>query len=47
MSAAIHEDESADEVADEVQFEEPKELPFPPVTRQHILNCSFHSWWPK
>jgi hypothetical protein len=22
-------------------------LPFPPVTRQHILNCSYHSWHPK
>lgn len=21
-------------------------LPFPPVTRQHILNCSYHSWHP-
>lgn len=24
-----------------------KELPFPPVTRKHILNCSYHSWHPK
>ncbi|KAL6708340.1 hypothetical protein ACN47E_003264 [Coniothyrium glycines] len=24
-----------------------KELPFPPVTKQHILNCSYHSWHPK
>jgi hypothetical protein len=23
------------------------ELPFPPVTRQHILNCSYHNWHPK
>ncbi|KAF3045394.1 hypothetical protein E8E11_006713 [Didymella keratinophila] len=23
------------------------ELPFPPVTKQHILNCSYHSWHPK
>ncbi|WPH00753.1 Hypothetical protein R9X50_00358300 [Acrodontium crateriforme] len=22
-------------------------LPFPPVTRAHILNCSYHSWHPK
>ncbi|KAF1926881.1 cell division cycle protein [Didymella exigua CBS 183.55] len=22
------------------------ELPFPPVTKQHILNCSYHSWHP-
>ncbi|KAH9874874.1 hypothetical protein J1614_004361 [Plenodomus biglobosus] len=24
-----------------------KELPFPPVTKQHILNCSYHSWHPR
>ncbi|KAF2826300.1 cell division cycle protein-like protein [Ophiobolus disseminans] len=23
------------------------ELPFPPVTKKHILNCSYHSWHPK
>ncbi|KAJ4314563.1 hypothetical protein N0V94_006390 [Neodidymelliopsis sp. IMI 364377] len=23
------------------------ELPFPPVTKTHILNCSYHSWHPK
>ncbi|KAF2118994.1 cell division cycle protein-like protein [Lophiotrema nucula] len=23
------------------------QLPFPPVTKQHILNCSYHSWHPK
>src|SRR5437764_15001226 len=22
-------------------------LPFPPITISHILNCSFHSWYPK
>jgi hypothetical protein len=22
-------------------------LPFPPITKQHILNCSYHSWYPK
>ena len=22
-------------------------LPFPPLTASHILNCSFHSWYPK
>jgi hypothetical protein len=22
-------------------------LPFPPLTKQHILNCSYHSWHPK
>ncbi|CAI6333655.1 unnamed protein product [Periconia digitata] len=25
----------------------PDRLPFPPVTKSHILNCSFHSWYPK
>ncbi|KAK5107117.1 hypothetical protein LTR62_001707 [Meristemomyces frigidus] len=25
----------------------PQTLAFPPVTRQHILNCSYHSWYPK
>jgi hypothetical protein len=25
----------------------PQELPFPPVTKDHILNCSYHSWHPK
>ncbi|KIX09866.1 uncharacterized protein Z518_00947 [Rhinocladiella mackenziei CBS 650.93] len=24
-----------------------KELPFPPLTASHILNCSFHSWQPR
>ncbi|KAF2183801.1 cell division cycle protein-like protein [Zopfia rhizophila CBS 207.26] len=24
-----------------------KQLPFPPVTKNHILNCSYHSWHPK
>ena len=24
-----------------------RELPFPPVTKSHILNCSYHSWYPK
>jgi len=23
------------------------ELPFPPVTKSHILNCSYHSWYPR
>jgi hypothetical protein len=23
------------------------ELPFPPLTKEHILNCSYHSWHPK
>lgn len=24
-----------------------KELPFPPVTKEHILNCSYHKWHPQ
>ena len=27
--------------------DQPTELPFPPVTKSHILNCSYHSWYPK
>ena len=23
------------------------ELPFPPITKSHILNCSYHSWYPR
>ncbi|OCK76968.1 D123-domain-containing protein [Lepidopterella palustris CBS 459.81] len=30
--------------APEIQSEGLTKLPFPPVTKQHILNCSFHSW---
>ncbi|KAF2770781.1 D123-domain-containing protein, partial [Teratosphaeria nubilosa] len=22
-------------------------LPFPPVTKAHIMNCAYHHWWPK
>lgn len=22
-------------------------LPFPPVTCSHILNCSYHNWYPR
>ncbi|KIV98941.1 uncharacterized protein PV09_09327 [Verruconis gallopava] len=25
----------------------PQTLPFPPLTKQHILNCAYNSWWPK
>ncbi|KAL6719653.1 hypothetical protein ACLMJK_001574 [Lecanora helva] len=25
----------------------PTELPFPPLTKSHILNCSYHSWYPR
>ena len=24
-----------------------RELPFPPVSKQHILNCAYHNWHPK
>ncbi|KAF2672255.1 cell cycle control protein Cdc123 [Microthyrium microscopicum] len=30
----------------EAPSETRKTLPFPPITKQHILNCSFHSWYP-
>ena len=22
-------------------------LPFPPITKSHIMNCSYHSWHPR
>jgi hypothetical protein len=33
----------------EIEFKEdlPTSLPFPPLTKSHILNCSYHSWHPK
>jgi len=33
--------------AADVDLENDQRLPFPPITRAHILNCSFHSWYPK
>ncbi|RAO64999.1 uncharacterized protein BHQ10_001011 [Talaromyces amestolkiae] len=30
----------------EAQDSGPKRLPFPPVTRSHILHCSYHYWHP-
>ncbi|ERF74735.1 hypothetical protein EPUS_04904 [Endocarpon pusillum Z07020] len=36
------------DVKEEVHGPEPlRHLPFPPVTRSHILQCSYHSWQPK
>ncbi|KAL8734554.1 MAG: hypothetical protein Q9166_001454 [cf. Caloplaca sp. 2 TL-2023] len=29
------------------ELSSPPRLPFPPVTRSHILHCSYHSWHPK
>ncbi|KAF9700879.1 hypothetical protein EKO04_000065 [Ascochyta lentis] len=29
------------------QEQELTELPFPPVTKNHILNCSYHNWHPR
>ena len=26
---------------------QPRSLPFPPVTRSHILNCAYNAWWPR
>jgi hypothetical protein len=31
----------------EIEEHLPSRLPFPPVAKQHILNCSYHSWQPK
>ena len=40
--------EAADaELQTSVPADKPRELPFPPVSKNHILNCSFHSWHPK
>ena len=25
----------------------PSRLPFPPIAKSHILNCSVHRWYPK
>ena len=33
--------------AADVDLQNDQRLPFPPITRAHILNCSFHSWYPK
>lgn len=38
-----HEDDS--DIEEEAQ--PLTKLPFPPLTKQHILNCSYHSWHPK
>ena len=35
---------------DELEAQEPPQprvLPFPPLTKRHILNCAYNSWWPK
>lgn len=37
----------ADLVARSPSSDVPPRLPFPPVTKSHILNCSYHSWYPK
>ncbi|KAK6421412.1 hypothetical protein LTR95_016822 [Oleoguttula sp. CCFEE 5521] len=43
MPALIEEDMSRDSSPDRV----PTSLPFGPITKAHILHCSYHSWWPK
>ncbi|OQN99950.1 hypothetical protein B0A48_14155 [Cryoendolithus antarcticus] len=43
MPALIEEDISRDSSPDGV----PSSLPFGPITKAHILHCSYHSWWPK
>ncbi|KAL5395357.1 hypothetical protein PMIN06_008910 [Paraphaeosphaeria minitans] len=40
-----HADSAASVVA--APPDQPKQLPFPAVTKQHILNCSYHNWHPK
>ena len=29
------------------EIEESEPIPFPPVTRDHILHCSYDYWFPK
>lgn len=42
-----HEDDS-DSDTEEAETQQPlTALPFPPLTKQHILNCSYHEWHPK
>nr|OQO31084.1 hypothetical protein B0A51_01651 [Rachicladosporium sp. CCFEE 5018]OQO31520.1 hypothetical protein B0A51_01287 [Rachicladosporium sp. CCFEE 5018] len=43
MPALIEEDMSRESSPDRV----PSSLPFGPITKAHILHCSYHSWWPK
>jgi hypothetical protein len=31
----------------DLQPDLPRTLPFPPLTKSHILNCSYHSWHPR
>jgi hypothetical protein len=38
---------SEPETVQGVEAERLTSLPFPPLTKQHILNCSYHSWHPK
>lgn len=41
---------AADEDDDHLAAEEPTrltKLPFPPVTKSHILHCSYHYWHAK
>jgi hypothetical protein len=37
-------------MAAEEHFEAPQpltELPFAPLTKSHIIHCSYHNWYPK
>lgn len=36
-----------DDEDEEPETPQPRTLPFPPLTKQHILNCAYNSWWPK
>lgn len=35
------------QAAAESSVDQPRSLPFPPVTYSHILHCSYHHWQPK
>lgn len=44
---AIIEDDASSDITENENDNVPAELPFPPVTKKHIMNCSYHSWHPK
>lgn len=35
------------DMAPTTSTDRPSKLPFPPVTSEHILHCSYHHWYPK
>jgi hypothetical protein len=36
-----------DDVLESANSTQARELPFPSLTKQHILNCAYNAWWPK